>query len=71
MPYPEGFTEPDWTQDIVFIQQQPSDSVTHNTSTLNPPVPPAPRRSARSTKGAPPVQYWEGVHLQYHYFKCG
>ena len=53
MPHLEGSTQPDLTQDSVFIQQQCSDSVTHDTSTLCPPEPPAPRRSARNTKGAP------------------
>ena len=31
MPYLEGSTQPDLTQDSVFTQQQPSDSVTHDT----------------------------------------
>ena len=56
MPYLEGSTQPDLTQDSVFTQQ-PSDSVTQDTSTLHPPEPPVTRRSARSTKGAPPVHF--------------
>ena len=52
MPYLEGSTQPDLTQDNVFTQQ-PSDSVTQDASTSAPPEPPAPKRCARSTKGAP------------------
>ena len=37
IPYLEESTEPDLTQDSVFTQQQPIASVTHDTSTLNPP----------------------------------
>ena len=54
MPYLEEPTQPDLTQDSV-LTQQPSDSASQNTSTSGPPEPPAPRRSARSTKGAPHV----------------
>ena len=61
MPYVEESTQPDLTQDIVFTQQ-PSDSFTQDTPTPGPPEPPAPRRSARSTKGAPHM-FWESVHL--------
>ena len=57
MPYLEGSTQPDLKKDSVFTQQQLSDSVTHDTSTLSPPEPPVPRRSARNTKGAPPVHF--------------
>ena len=55
MPYLEGSTQPDQTTDSVFIEQ-PSylDSNSSQNSTTTNPVPPAPR-SARSTKGAPPV----------------
>ena len=53
MPYPEGSKQPHQTTDSVFIQQ-PSylDSSSQDSITTSP-VPPAPRRSARSTKGAP------------------
>ena len=56
MPYLEESTQPDQINDSVFTHQtnqQPSDSVTHDTLTTSPPKPSAPRRSARSTKGAP------------------
>ena len=58
MPYLEGSTQPDQTTDSVFIQQ-PSylDSSSSQNSTTISLVPPALRRSARSTKGAPPVQF--------------
>ena len=60
MPYLEGFTQPDLTTDSVFTQQ-PSDSDSSDNSqstiTLSPPVPPDPRRSTRSKKGAPPVHF--------------
>ena len=52
MPYLEGSTQPDLTQDSVFTQQS-SDSVTQDTLTSGSPEPPAPRQSARSTEGAP------------------
>ena len=51
---------PDQTQDSAFIEQssqQLSDSVTHDTLPTSPPEPPAPRRSAQSTKAAPPVDF--------------
>ena len=54
IPYLQGSTQPDLTQDSMFTQQ-PSDSITQDTPTPSPAGPPAPRRSARSTKGAPPV----------------
>ena len=56
MPYLESI-QPDQTTDSVFIQQ-PSylDSSSYQDSIITSPVPPAPR-SARSTKGAPPVQF--------------
>ena len=56
VPYLES-TEPDQTTDSVFIYQ-PShlDSSSSQVSITTSPVPPAPR-SARSTKGAPPVQF--------------
>ena len=60
MPYLEVSTQPDQTHDSVFTHQpnqQPSDSVTHDTLTTKPPQPPAPRRSSRSTKGTPPVHF--------------
>ena len=56
MPYREGSTQPDLTKDSVFTQQ-PRDSITQDTSTSGPPEPPALRRSARGTKGAPPVHF--------------
>ena len=56
MPYLEGSTQPNLTKDSVFTQQL-SDSVTHDTSTLSHPEPSAPRRSARSTKEAPPLYF--------------
>ena len=58
MPYLEESTQPDQTLDSVFTHQpnqQPSDSVPHGTLTASPPKLPAPRKSARSTKGAPSV----------------
>ena len=60
MPYLEESTQPDQTHDSVFTHQpnqQPNDSVTCNTLTTSLPELPAPRRSARSTKGAPPVHF--------------
>ena len=54
MPYPEGSSQPDLTQDGVFTQQ-PSDSTTQGTATSSSPEPPAPRRSARSKMWAPTV----------------
>ena len=57
IPYLEESTQPDETTDSVFTHQpnqQPSDSVTPDTLTTSPPEPPAPRRSARHTKGTPP-----------------
>ena len=60
MPYLEESTQPDQTHGSVFNHQpnqQPSDSVTHDTLTTRSPEPPAPRKSARSTKGAPPVYF--------------
>ena len=53
MPYLVESTQPDLTQDSVFTQQ-PSNSVTQDAPMSGPPEPPA-QRSARSTKGAPPV----------------
>ena len=53
MLYFEESTQPYLTQESVIIQQQPSDAVTQDTLTSSPPEPPAPRRSVRSTKGAP------------------
>ena len=64
-PYLEESMQPDQTHDSVFTHQpnqQPSDSVTHDTLTTSPPEPPAPGRSARSTKGAPPVHSGK-VHI--------
>ena len=58
IPYLEESTQPDQTQDSIFIKQssqQLSNSVTHDTLPTSPPAPPVPRRSARSTKRAPPV----------------
>ena len=58
MPYLEEYTQPDQTHDSVFTDQSsqpPRDSVTHDTLPMSPSKPPAARRSARSTKGAPPV----------------
>ena len=60
MPY-VGSTQSDQTSDSVFIQQPSSlDSSSSQNSITISPVPPAPRRSARSTKGAPPVQFGKG-----------
>ena len=58
MPYLEGYTQPDQTTDSVFIQQ-PSDSDSSNSqnSITSSPLLPVPRRSTRSSKGAPLVQY--------------
>ena len=55
MPYLES-TQYDQTTDGVFMQQ-PSflDSGNSKNSITTSPVSPAPKRSARSTKGAPPV----------------
>ena len=53
MPYLEEFTQPGLTQDGVFTQQQPSDSVTHYTSILSPPEPPAPRRMPETQRVHP------------------
>ena len=56
MPYLES-TQSDQTTDNVFIQQPSSlDSGNSQNSITTSPMPPAPKRSARSTKGAPPVQ---------------
>ena len=53
MPYLES-TQSDQTTDSVFIQQpSSSDSNSSQKSITTSHVPPAPRRSARSTKGAP------------------
>ena len=64
LPYLEESTQPGQTQDgSVFTEQlehssqHPSDSSPHVTLPSSPPESPAPRRSARSTKGAPPVQF--------------
>ena len=60
MPYLVESTQPDQTQDSVFIEQssqQPSDSIPHDTLPSSPPEPPAQRRSARSTKGVLPVHF--------------
>ena len=57
MPYLES-TQSDQTTDSVFIQHPSSlDSSNSQNSITTSPVPPAPRRSARSTKGAPPVLF--------------
>ena len=62
MPCLGGSTPPDQTTNSVSIQQhsdsEPSDD---DQSTISP-VPPAPRRSARSTKGIPPVCFGK-VHI--------
>ena len=52
MPYLEESTQPDLTEDSVFTQQL-SDSIRQSTAIPSPPESPAPRRSARSTKGVP------------------
>ena len=63
MPYLEESTQPGQIQDSVFTEQSEhssqhlSDSTPHVTLPSSPPESPAPRRSARSTKGAPPVQF--------------
>ena len=55
MPYLEA-SQSDQTTDSVFIQQLSSlDPSSSQDSITTSPVLPAPRRSARSTKGAPPV----------------
>ena len=56
IPYLEGSTQPDLTQDSV-LTQQPSDSTTQGTATSSPPESPAPKGGATSTKGAPPVHF--------------
>ena len=54
MPYLES-TQSDQTNDSVFMQQPSSlDTSSSQDSITTSPVPPAPRRSTRSTKGAPP-----------------
>ena len=56
MPYLEGSTQSDQTTNSVFIQQPSSlDSSSSQNSITTSPLPPAPRGSARSTKGVPPV----------------
>ena len=56
MPHLEGSMQPDQTTDSVFTQQpNESDSSNSQSSLPSSPVCPAPRRSTRSTKGAPPV----------------
>ena len=58
MPYLEEATQSDQAHDSVFTDQpslQLSDSIPNDTLPTSPPEPPAQRRSARSTKGAPPV----------------
>ena len=60
MPYLEESTQPDQTYDSVFTEQssqQLSYSTPQDTLPTCLPELPAPRRSARSTKGAPPVHF--------------
>ena len=61
VPCLEGFIPPDQATDRVSIEQDSepdSDSVpSDNEQDTKSPAPPAPRRSARSTKGIPPVCY--------------
>ena len=63
MPHVEGSTQLDQTTDSVFIQQ-PSDSDSSNSQSSIPssPVSSVQRRSTRSTKGAPPVQFGKVTH---------
>ena len=57
IPYLES-TQSDQTTDSVFMHQPCSlDSSSSQNSITTSPVPPAPRRRARSTKGAPPVWF--------------
>ena len=58
MPYLEESNQPGQAPDSVFtehLRQQFSDSTPRVTLPSSPPESPAPRRSARITKGAPPV----------------
>ena len=58
MPYHEESKQPDQAHDSVFTEQSRqhlSDSTPHVTLPSSPPESPTPRRSARGTKGAPPV----------------
>ena len=55
MPYLES-TQSDQTTNSVLIQQPCSLDPSSSQDSITSPVPPAPRRHARSTKGAPPVQ---------------
>ena len=60
MPYLQESSQPGEAHDSVFTEhssQQFSDSTQHVTLPPSPPESPAPRRSARSTKGEPPVQF--------------
>ena len=59
MPYLEESSQSDWAHDSVFTEQSSqhlSDSTPHVTLPSSPPESPAPRRSARSTKGR--VSHW-------------
>ena len=58
MPYLEGSTQPEQTTDSVFTQH-PSDFDSSNSQSYMPssPLPPAPKRRTRSTKGVPPVHF--------------
>ena len=60
MPYLEETSQSDHASDSVFTEasiEHPSQHVTESPILSSPPELPAPRRSARSTWGAPPVHY--------------
>ena len=73
LPYLEESSQPGQTQDdSVFTEhssQHLSDFSPHVTLPSSPPESPAPRRSARNTKGAPPVQFGKCVHTAQLYLK--
>ena len=59
---------PDQTiNDVDSIQEQEPES--ESESDTDSPVPTAPRRSARSTKGIPPVHYGTGTDQKYHHIR--
>ena len=62
MPCLGGSTPPDQTTDSVSTQQHSDSEPSDDDQSTIIPVPPAPRRSARSTKGIPPV-YFGKVHI--------
>ena len=62
MPCLGGSTPPDQTTDSVSIQQDSDSEPSDDDQSTKSPMPPAPRRSARSTKGIPPVHFGK-VHI--------